>query len=123
MKTNLIKEKSFAFALKVIKISESMRNESKEFVLSKQLLRSGTAVGALVRESEHAESRADFVHKLSVALKEANETQYWLELISASGYMDKSKSIDSLTEISEILRILVAIIKTTKSKTLASKTS
>jgi four helix bundle protein len=122
MKTNLIKEKSFAFALKVIKICESMRNESKEFVLSKQLLRSGTAVGALVRESEHAESRADFIHKLAVALKEANETQYWLELISASGYMEKSKSIDSLAEISEILRILVAIIKTTKSKTLASKT-
>ena len=76
MKENPIKEKSFAFALRVVKLAKFLENEMKEFVLSKQILRSGTAVAALVREAEHAESRADFVHKMNIALKEANETSY-----------------------------------------------
>lgn len=80
MKENVIKSKSFAFALRIVKLYKYLSTTHNEYVLSKQLLRSGTAIGALVRESEHAESKADFIHKLSIALKEANETDYWLEL-------------------------------------------
>lgn len=74
MKKNIIKTKSFLFSIRVVNIYKFLTKEKKEFVLSKQLLRSGTSVGALIRESEHAESRADFIHKLSIALKGANET-------------------------------------------------
>ncbi|MER0439283.1 four helix bundle protein [Emticicia sp. W12TSBA100-4] len=84
MKENVIKSKSFAFALRIVKLYKYLSTTHNEYVLSKQLLRSGTAIGALVRESEHAESKADFIHKLSIALKEANETDYWLELLSQS---------------------------------------
>ena len=76
MKKNIVKDKSFSFALKVIKTYKVLITDQREFVLSKQLLRSGTSIGALVRESEHAESKADFIHKLSIALKEANEREY-----------------------------------------------
>jgi four helix bundle protein len=81
MKENTVKDKSFVFALRVIKLAKYLENKKREFVLSRQVLRSGTAIGALVREAEHAESRADFIHKMSIALKEAHETLYWLELL------------------------------------------
>ena len=81
MKKNIVKDKSFAFALRIVKLYKYLSNEKREYVLSKQLLRSGTAIGALVRESEHAESRKDFIHKLAIAQKEANESDYWLELL------------------------------------------
>jgi four helix bundle protein len=81
MKENVIKTKSFAFALRVVKLAKYLQGEKKEYVLSKQALRSGTAVGALVREAEHAQSKADFINKMSIALKEANETEYWIELL------------------------------------------
>ena len=73
--------KSFAFALRVVKLAKYLQEEKREFVLSKQVLRSGTAIGALVREAEHAQSKADFISKMSIALKEANETDYWLDLL------------------------------------------
>ena len=76
MKENVVKVKSFAFALRVVKLAKHLQTEKKEFVLSKQVLRSGTAIGALVREAEHAESKPDFSHKMNIALKEANETLY-----------------------------------------------
>lgn len=116
MKENIIKSKSFAFALRIVNLYQYLANEKKEYVLSKQLLRSGTAIGALVREAEHAESKADFIHKMSIALKEANETEYWLELLQQSGYLDENnyKSID--LEIKEILRLLISIIKSSKQK-------
>lgn len=76
MKQNVIKIKSFVFALRIVKLYQFLTDKKREFVLSKQILRSGTSMGALVRESEPAESRADFIHKLSIALKEANETDY-----------------------------------------------
>ena len=79
--SNAIREKSFAFAVRVVNLYKYLRAEKKEFVLSKQLLRSGTAIGALVREAEQAESKPDFVHKMSIALKEANESEYWLTLL------------------------------------------
>ncbi len=87
MKENIVKDKSFAFALRVVKLAKYLESEKKEFVLSRQVLRSGTAIGALVREAEHAESRADFVHKMNIALKEASETLYWLDLLHQGGYI------------------------------------
>lgn len=93
-----------------------MTIEQKEYIMSKQLLRSGTAIGALVREAEHAESKADFIHKLSIALKEANETEYWLDLLNQSSYLDKNRHGSISNKIQEILRLLISIIKTSKRK-------
>lgn len=92
MRENAVKAKSFAFALRVVKPAKYLRDEKKEFVLSKQVLRSGTAIGALVREAEHAESKADFAHKMNIALKEANETLYWLELLYQADFIDRSST-------------------------------
>ncbi|TVQ16816.1 MAG: four helix bundle protein [Leptolyngbya sp. DLM2.Bin15] len=114
MKNNLIKDKSFAFAVRIVKLCKYLNQEKREFVLAKQILRSGTAIGALVREAEHGESRADFVHKLAIALKEANETQYWIELLHQTDYIDP-KSFESINQdCTELLKLLTAIIKTTK---------
>ena len=112
-KKNIIKDKSFDFALRIIKLYKYLQNK-KEFVLSKQLLRSGTAVGALVREAEQAESKADFIHKLAIALKEANETQYWLELLYKSEYLEKKQFISINRDSVEMLKLLTSIIKTSK---------
>ena len=110
---HIVKNKSFDFALRIVKIYQYLI-EKKEFVLSKQLLRSGTSIGALIRESEHAESKADFVHKLSIALKETNESKYWIELLYKSNYVD-TKSFESIqTDIDELLKLLTSIIKTSK---------
>lgn len=114
MKENVIKTKSFSFALRMVGLYKLMCEERKEFVMSKQLLRSGTAIGALVRESEHVESTADFIHKLSIALKEANETDYWIELLFQSKYLSESEYNSIKTDSEEILKLLVSIIKSTK---------
>ena len=114
MKESVVKEKSFAFALRVVRLAKYLQFEKREFVLSRQVLRSGTAIGALVREAEHAESRADFVHKMSVALKEANETLYWLDLLFHASYTDDD-TIDSLRpDSAALVRILASIVKSTK---------
>ncbi len=116
MKENIIKLKSFDFALRIVNLYKYLVEVKKEYVLSKQLLRSGTAVGAMIRESEHAESKSDFIHKLSMALKEANETQYWIELLYKSNFIEE-KSFQSIQlDITELLKLLTAIIKTTKNK-------
>jgi four helix bundle protein len=112
-----LREKSFAFALRVVKLTKHLREEQKEYVLSKQLLRSGTAVGALVREAEQAESRPDFIHKLAIALKEANETQYWLDLLHQSGYIEPGGYQSINQDCIELLKLLASIIKTTKANT------
>ena len=91
MSENVIKTKSFNFALKIIKLFQFLNQEKKEFVLSKQLLQSGTSIGAMVRESEQAESKKDFIHKLAIAQKEANETDYWLELLFQSDYLNQTQ--------------------------------
>lgn len=104
MADNIIKIKSFSFALRIVKLSQFLNKEKKEFVLSKQLLRSGTSIGALVREAEQAESKPDFIHKLAIAQKEANESDYWLELLYQSLKID----------IIEINKILAFIIFSTK---------
>jgi four helix bundle protein len=114
MKENLVKEKSFEFALRIVKLYQYLIDQKKEYVLSKQLLRSGTSIGALIRESEHAESKADFIHKLSISLKEANETQYWIELLYKSDYFDAKSFYSIKIDIEELLKLLTAIIKTSK---------
>ncbi|MGO1752104.1 MAG: four helix bundle protein [Psychroflexus sp.] len=113
---NVIRDKSFAFALRIVKLFQYLQSEKKEYVLSKQLLRSGTAVGALVREAEHAESRADFIHKLAIAQKEANESIYWLELLHQSGYMEEIQFNSITTDLIEINKLLASIIITSKNK-------
>ena len=114
MKENVFKIKSFAFAINIVKLYQYLTDSKKEYILSKQMLRSGTAIGAMVREAEHAESKADFIHKLSIGLKEANETEYWLELLYQSDYIDKNDFESYKTEVEEILRMLISIIKSSK---------
>ena len=114
MKKNIIKDKSFAFALRVVNLAKFLAGEKKEFVLSKQVLRSGTAIGALVREAEHAESKADFIHKMSIALKEATETLYWLELLHYGEYIDKQSFQSIGVDSEELIKLLIAIVKTSK---------
>lgn len=116
MKENVIKNKSFAFALRVVKLYQFLQEQKKEFVMSKQLLRSGTAIGALVREAEQAESKADFIHKQSIALKEANETEYWIELLHQAKYIDEKSYTSINNDLTELLKLLVSIIKTSKGK-------
>ena len=115
MKENIIKNKSFEFALRIVNLFKFLQDK-KEYVLSKQVLRSGTSVGAMVRESEHAESKADFIHKMAIAQKEANETFYWLELLYKSEYLDKNM-FDSLEkDVIEIQKLLSSIIISIKNK-------
>ena len=111
---NVLKEKSYAFALRIIKAYKYLVKEQGEYVLSKQLLRCGTAIGALVREAEYAQSKADFVNKMSVALKEANETEYWILLLRDSKYITAAISKSVLEDCQELLRLLVSSINTAK---------
>ena len=114
MKENIVKDKSFTFALRVIKLAKFLESEKREFVLSRQLLRSGTAIGALVREAEHAESKADFIHKMSIALKEANETAYWLELLRQGEYVEEQSFESVRSDSEELIKLLVSIVKSAK---------
>jgi four helix bundle protein len=116
MTNNVIKHKSFLFALRIVKLYKHLCNDKKEFVLSKQILRSGTAVGAMIREAEHAESKLDFKHKLSIAQKEINESIYWLELLQETGYLS-SKQFQSVNKDAvEIIKLLTSIIISVKLK-------
>lgn len=114
MKKNVLKEKSFVFALEVIELYKVISVEKKEYVLSKQMLRSGTSIGANVREAEYAQSKADFINKLSIALKEANETDYWLDLLHLSAYINDGQFQSIKPKITEQLRLLTSIITTSK---------
>ena len=113
-KKGLLRQLSYAFAVRIVNMVRYLQGDMKEFVLSKQVLRAGTAIGALVREAEYAQSEADFVNKLSVSLKEANETEYWLQLLHDTDYLDAEafKSIES--DCKELIALLVASIKTVK---------
>ncbi len=110
----VVQEKSFSFAVRVVILYKYLITERKEYVLSKQLLRSGAAVGALIRDAEQAESKADFIHKLAISLKEASESDYWLDLLYETGYLE-SKACDSIKmDNIELLKLLTSIIKTAK---------
>ena len=114
-KRNVIKEKSFLFAIEIVGLYKVLA-ERKEFVLSKQVLRSGTSIGANIREAEHAQSKADFIHKLSISLKEANETEYWLDLLYETKYISQIEFENIKPKIIELLKLLTSIINTSKSK-------
>ena len=116
MKNNILKDKSYSFALRIVRLYQYISNEKREYVLSKQVLRSGTAVGALIREAEFGQSKVDFISKLSIALKEANETDYWLSLLKDSGYLNDKMYHSISPEIKELIRLLVSSIKTTKER-------
>ncbi len=114
MMKKVLETKTYAFAIRIVRLVQYLQNEKKEFVLSKQVLRSGTCIGAMTHESEFAQSKADFVNKLSIALKEANETTYWVQLLKDTDYLKESESENLLKDIAEIISLLVASIKTAK---------
>lgn len=113
---NLIVVKSYDFALEIIKVYRMFSSHNKEYILSKQLLRSGTSIGANVEEAVGAQSRADFVHKLSIAYKEARESRYWIRLLNDSKILGNVEYSDLLQDCEDIIHILSSIILSTKSK-------
>ncbi|MDO3389364.1 four helix bundle protein [Bacteroides sp. ET489] len=111
---NLLKDKSFNFAIRIVKLCKYLNEEKKELILSKQILRSGTSIGAMVSESEHSESKSDFIHKLAIAQKETNETLYWLKLLYKTDYISQN-AYESINEDAlELMKIITASIKTAK---------
>ena len=114
MRSNVVKDKSFDFAVRIVNLSKYLTEQKREYVLSKQILRSGTAIGALIRESEQAESKADFIHKLAIALKEANETDYWLDLLRKTEYLEDKHHQSLKNDLTELLKLLTSIIKSSK---------
>jgi four helix bundle protein len=113
-KENVLRQKSYAFALRIVKLYKHLCEQSKEYVLSKQILRAGTSIGANVAEANQAQSKSDFVHKLSISLKEAVETEYWLHLLNDADYLTDSQAESLLEDCKELIRILTSSIKTAK---------
>jgi four helix bundle protein len=109
---NVIEEKSFEFAVRIVNLAKYIRRKDKEYVLTKQLLRCGTSIGANVSEAQRAQSKADFYAKMSIALKEANETYYWLRLLHRTEYISQKEFESMKCDADELIRILVAICKT-----------
>jgi four helix bundle protein len=114
MAESVLASKTYDFALRIIKLYKYMAQEHREYILSKQILRSGTSIGANVEESRHGQSRVDFVHKLSIAQKEASETNYWLRLLRDSDYLSYKLADSLLKDCEELQRLLTASIKTAK---------
>ena len=123
MKDNIIDKKSKVFALRIIAMYKYLTEHHKEFVISKQVLRAGTSIGANVREGEVSQSEADFLSKMYIAYKEANETHYWLELLYASEYIYKDSYVSICNDCEELLKLLSSITKTQKEKILSQKRS
>ena len=117
-KKSIIKIKTEAFASRIIKLYQFLTNEKKETVMSKQIYRSGTSIGANIAESINAQSDADFINKLSIALKEANETEYWLKNLFAAGLINEKGFQSMINDNEEIIKMLVCSIKTMKKKTI-----
>ncbi len=115
-KDNFIVKKSYSFALEIIKIYKFLINEKKEYVISKQMLRCGTSVGANIHEAIASESKKDFTHKLGIAVKEARETSYWLNLLKDSDYLSDEQFKNLNKNCDEVIRILNSIILTTKER-------
>ena len=118
MKNNVIKDKSFSFAVKGVNLYKRLVKDQNEYVLSKQLLRSSTSFGANIRESQNAESKADFIHKLAIAQKECDESIYWLELLKETDYINKIELEEFSSDAIELLKIIRSIILTTKKNNL-----
>ena len=111
---NVVEEKSFLFAIRIVRLYQYLHSKKKEFVLSKQLLRSGTSIGANVAEAQQAQSRADFLSKINIALKEAAETEYWLRLLRATDYMAEKEFRSIYDDCEQVKKPLVSIVKSTK---------
>ena len=111
---NAIEAKSFQFSVRVVKLCRHLKEEKKEYILSKQLLRSGTSIGANIVEAQQAQSRPDFISKLCIALKEASETNYWLRLLHATDYLSEKEFSSIHIDCKELEKLLTSIIKTTK---------
>ena len=109
-----VEQKSFHFAVRIVRLYRYLTESKKEFILSKQLMRAGTSIGANIAEAEQAQSRADFIAKLAIALKETSETNYWLRLLKATGYIQESEFQSVFQECLELGRMLTAIIKSSK---------
>lgn len=114
MKKNVIKDKSFTFAIDIVYLYKKLVNTDKEFIMSKQLLKSGTSIGANIREAEFAQSKLDFINKMSISLKEANETDYWLDLLHATNYIKDNDFTQYKRKSNEMLKLLVSIVKSSK---------
>ena len=114
MKKGPLKDKSYQFAIRIVKLSQFVRQDKKEFVLSKQVLRSGTAIGALIREAEFGQSRADFTSKMRMSLKEANETEYWLSLLKDTDVINENQFVNLQSDCKELIAMLVSTVKTSK---------
>ncbi len=113
-KDSIIRQKTFDFAIRIVNLYKYIISEKKEYILSKQLLRSGTSIGANVNEALYGQSKKDFISKLHISLKEASETEYWLELLNATGYLEEKEYKSMVNDNIEILKILTSIIKTSK---------
>ncbi len=114
MKKNIIKDKSFTFAIDIVYLYKKLVSTDKEFIMSKQLLKSGTSIGANIREAEFAQSKLDFINKISISLKEANETDYWLDLLHATNYINEYDFAQYKKKSNEMLKLLVSIVKSAK---------
>jgi len=114
MKDNPLKDKSYRFAIRIVKLSQFLQQDKKEFVLSKQILRCGTAIGALIREAEFGQSKADFTNKMSISLKEANETEYWLSLLKDTEFISENQFMSMQSDCKELIAMLVSTVKTSK---------
>jgi len=111
MKENVVQIKSYAFAIKIVNVCKQLQDERREFILSKQLLRSGTSIGANIEEAIGAQSKKDFFAKLTISYKEARETKYWIRLLTDTEYLTKEESEPLINEIEELLRIIGSIQK------------
>jgi four helix bundle protein len=115
MSKNILLEKSYKFALRIVKLSQFLNDEKREFVLSKKILDSGTAIGVLIEEAQQGENRADFLQRYSVANKEAFKTNFWLRLLRDGGFLSEKQSQSLLDDCEELQKMLISAIKTTKS--------
>ncbi len=113
-KESPLRSKSYAFGVRIVRLSQFLVGEHKEFVLSRQILRSGTSIGALVREAEYGISKADFRNKMSIALKEANETEYWLSMLRDTDYINEKMFRSLSVDCVELIKMLIATVKTTQ---------
>ena len=114
MTNNVLADKTISFAIRIVKCYKYLQKEKDEYIMSKQLLRSGTSIGANAHEGFYAQSRADFISKLSVSLKEASETSYWLTILYKTEYINKELYMSLKTDVDEIIRIIISTIKTAK---------
>ena len=114
MNDNILVNKSFKFAIRIVKLYKYLCDSKKEYILSKQLLRSGTSIGANINEAQEAHSKRDFIAKLSISLKEARESKYWIELLKETDYLSNSEADSIIKDLVEIVKLLTSIIKSTK---------